>query len=126
MIDHDYLNKLNPEELRWLSNFNEEYISGNFKHGGKILHRTKKERKKCYDRNNSRNRDTLTIAKATGHIQEGEKGMKEAQRESDIPANPEHTENVMLDFIDLKPRMLRRLKKMEQPLRRLKKTNKSR
>jgi hypothetical protein len=66
LIDQDYLDKLSPEELKWLNQFNREYVSASLdsENPRKNLHRNKKLRKSCYDQNNSRNRDVLTRAKA--------------------------------------------------------------
>lgn len=63
---HSYMHKLNEKEKAWLNKFAEEYINASF--GPKPLHKTKALRKACYDSNNARNRDILTIAKATGKI----------------------------------------------------------
>jgi hypothetical protein len=62
LLDYDYLSQLNEEELEWLNKFTEEYVhaSLNTKNPRKNLHRTKKMRIDCYNRNNSRNRDVLT------------------------------------------------------------------
>lgn len=65
-IDYDYVDKLSDKEKEWLNTFTEEYTNANFNHGKKILHKTKALKKSCYDRNNSRNRDVLTRAKAAG------------------------------------------------------------
>lgn len=70
LIDHDYIDKLSHEEKKFLSNFNEEYIGGNFKHSGKILHRTKEEKRKCYGRNNARNRDLFSHHSTRGWMAE--------------------------------------------------------
>jgi hypothetical protein len=69
-MDCDYANKLNNEEKRFLSNFNEEYYGGNFNHPGKQLHKTKAMKKDCYDRNNARNRDAFGILKIRGSLLE--------------------------------------------------------
>lgn len=63
LIDYDYVNKLNDKEKDFLNKFSEEFINASFSAKGKPLHRTKKMRKDCYDRNNARNRDILTKAK---------------------------------------------------------------
>jgi hypothetical protein len=79
LIDYDYLNKLSPEEKEWLNKFSEEYNSASFKkskkgnYSTKNLHRTKKLRKECYDRNNSRNRDIFSITKANDMLKEADK-----------------------------------------------------
>lgn len=69
LIDYDYLNKLSPEELEFLDKFTAETINASL--DSKILKnnlyaRTKKKKKECFDANNGRNRDILTIAKAQG------------------------------------------------------------
>jgi hypothetical protein len=64
IIDHDYIEQLSDEEKEWLSNFNEEYISGNFSKGDKF-HPTKEEKRECYTRNNARNRCIFSISNAT-------------------------------------------------------------
>lgn len=61
----DYIDKLSDKEKQWLNTFCEEYNNANFNHGQKILHKTKNLKKNCYDRNNARNRDILTRAKAS-------------------------------------------------------------
>lgn len=66
LTDFDYLHKLNDKEKEFMNSFLEESVNANFNHSGKILHNTKKLRKACYDRNNSRNRDILSRAKASG------------------------------------------------------------
>jgi hypothetical protein len=66
LVDYDYVGKLSPKQKEWLNNFTEEYVHANMKHKGKKLHTTKKMKKDCYDRNNSRNRCILTRNKACG------------------------------------------------------------
>jgi len=55
-----------------LNKFNKETISASFdtENPRKNLHKTKKLRKECYDRNNARNRDILTRAKASNQVDE--------------------------------------------------------
>lgn len=64
-IDLDYLDKLTEEEKAWLNKFMEEYINASFNHKG-VIQKSSKHKKDSYDRNNARNRDTLTLAKAKG------------------------------------------------------------
>lgn len=68
LIDYDYVDQLSDEEKEWLNKFTEEYVNANLdsKNSKKNLHKSKKLKKDCYDRNNSRNRDILTRAKAQG------------------------------------------------------------
>lgn len=102
LIDQDYINKLSEEEKQWLSNFNEEYISGNFNHKGKRLHRKKKERLECYGRNNSRNRDMFTLLRTVGWMS-GESSVDLASAaETKQRDNPGAVENAVIDLIDLK------------------------
>lgn len=67
-LDYDYVEKLSEDEKDWLNRFSEEYINANFNHPGKVLHKTKKLKKDCYDKNNSRNRDIFTKSKAAGQL----------------------------------------------------------
>lgn len=103
-IDHDYLDKLSDKEKEWLSNFNEEYLSGNFNHKGKKFHKTKKEKRDCYNRNNARNRDLFTIARTWGWVV----GAENAELESAIDnartetMNPESQENAVIDLLDIR------------------------
>lgn len=66
LIDYDYINKLSEEEKEWLNAFTEEYVNANMNHDGKKIHNTKKLKRDCYNRNNSRNRCIWTKAKASG------------------------------------------------------------
>lgn len=68
----DYIKKLPDAELKYLNQFMAEYVSGAFKkdeagdYSKENLHKTVEERRKCYTRNNTRNRCGLTISNATG------------------------------------------------------------
>lgn len=95
LIESDYIDKLSEKEKAWLNKFNEEYVNSslNTKEPRKNLHRTKKLRKDCYDRNNSRNRDILTRAKASGT------GiyLEDLKREDRLTSNPE---NKLIEELD--------------------------
>ncbi len=64
----EYVNQLNEKEKEWLNNFNEEYLSANFNHPGKQLHKSKKKKREIYGMNNARNRDALAVAKARNSV----------------------------------------------------------
>lgn len=70
LLDQDYLNKLSQKELNWLNKFNKEEINASFdsEKPKRNLNKSKASRKKCYDRNNARNRDILTRAKASNNL----------------------------------------------------------
>lgn len=70
LIDYDYIDKLDNKQKAWLDKFTKEYVNASLdsKTPKKNLHNTKELKKDCYDRNNSRNRDILTRAKASGSI----------------------------------------------------------
>lgn len=69
LIDYDYVDKLSEEEKAWLNKFTEEYVNAslNTEDLDKNLHNTEELKKDCYRRNNARNRDILTKAKASGN-----------------------------------------------------------
>lgn len=71
LLDQDYYDKLSPKEKKWINKFNKESISASFDEKGN-LHKTKKLKKSCYDRNNARNRDILTRAKASNQLSDYE------------------------------------------------------
>lgn len=71
-LEIDYLHKIKdkPEVMAWLNQFTEEHVIANFgkkddpKAIEKLLDKSPEHRKACYDRNNARNRDELSRAKA--------------------------------------------------------------
>lgn len=69
LIDYDYINKLSEEDKKWLNKFTEEYVNAslNAENLTENFHNTKELKKDCYRRNNARNRDILTRAKASGN-----------------------------------------------------------
>lgn len=69
-MDQDYLHKLSKKDLAWLNKFNKEEVSASFdsKNPRKNFNKSKASRKRCYDRNNARNRDILTRAKASNQL----------------------------------------------------------
>lgn len=74
LYDQDYISKLSPSERDWLNKFNREYVSGTLNRDNpkKNLHNNRKLIKDCDDRNNSRNRDVLTRAKASHQLDDYE------------------------------------------------------
>lgn len=66
LIDYDYIDKLNEKEKAWLNKFTEEYVHDNLDRENlrKNLHRNKRLKKDCDDRNNARNRCVMTRDKA--------------------------------------------------------------
>lgn len=66
--DIDYIDKLNDKDKQWLHAFNEEWINAKLDHHGKKFHKTKKARKIIYDKNNARNRDIFSKAKASNNL----------------------------------------------------------
>ena len=89
-----YVDQLNDKEKAFLNSFISEYVNADFRHEGKILHKSKKAKKKCYDRNNARNRDIFTKARATGNT----------VSLTSLNEKDESVENVdnVIDVIDLK------------------------
>lgn len=105
LIDYDYLGKLSEEEKEWLNKFSEEYNSGSFKkteagnYSTKNLHRSKKLRKDCYDRTNSRNRDVFSITKANDMLKDADKLNFHLEEKSYRDAG--QVENDIIEIIDL-------------------------
>jgi hypothetical protein len=63
--DYDYLDKLSFSEKKWLNDFTDEWVNAAVSDKNKPRFHTKKEdKKKCYDRNNARNRDIMSHARA--------------------------------------------------------------
>jgi hypothetical protein len=62
-----YANKLSPKDKEWLNKFVEEEINADFRHNRK-LNKTKASRRIIYTRNNARNRDVFSRAKAQGKL----------------------------------------------------------
>lgn len=69
LIDYDYIGKLNEEEKKWLNQFTEEYVNASLdsENVENNFHNTQELKRDCYRRNNARNRDILTRAKASGN-----------------------------------------------------------
>lgn len=100
-FDYDYIDKLNPEEKEWLSKFTEEYLGARLNGEGKKLHKNKRLRKDCFDRNNARNRDIFSIAQATGSLDRPEtltKVIEDGQNSAQIHS----FEDNVIDILDKK------------------------
>jgi len=63
--DIDYAHKLDPETQDWLSRFMQEDLGARLNHPGKKIYKKKQDKLDCYKRNNKRNFDMFSIAKAT-------------------------------------------------------------
>lgn len=91
-VDQDYHQKLSESEKVWLSKFNDEYYGGSVrKDDPTAIHNSPELRRDCYSRNNSINRDQMSIAVAMGVLESdvasfhNEDGEQETSRISLIP-----------------------------------------
>jgi hypothetical protein len=100
-LDQDYIDKLSPEEKKWLSNFNEEWLGANFNHGGEILHKKKEEKREIYNRNNSRNRDIIGQMNAQNKLIASDK-IKDMLEKEELNQNvkPDAVEDALITLID--------------------------
>jgi hypothetical protein len=65
----DYLDKLTEAEKAWLNKFNGEFVNASFAEGNKKnLHKSRSQKKACYNSNNARNRCILTRQQAQGQF----------------------------------------------------------
>jgi hypothetical protein len=101
-LDCDYADKLSAEERKYLSDFTDEYLSGNFSHSGPKIHTSENweeindMRLECYDRNNARNRCILSEAKALGRTAE-----LDAVEVDKMQRGTEHNaEDIIIDRLD--------------------------
>ncbi len=112
---------------RWLSNFNEEYVSANFQHKGKRIHPKKMEtklvestgkkrkvdvfKKDCEDRNNWRNNDSYAITSSNDMLK-GEAKISSGVNNV-LSTNNKEVENTLIKIIDLKDKQ-KRLNKLNE------------
>lgn len=109
-IDMDYLDQLSEEELQWMNDFMKEWnnagVSGIKDKTNKTaeesnrFHKTAKEAKECTDRNNSRNRDMYSIAKAQNMIHKEDYEIIAGWLEEKEPVSNNYTEDAMVELLD--------------------------
>jgi hypothetical protein len=68
-----YFDQLTPAEKEWMNRFVEEEVHANMNHDGPKLNKSKKDRKRVYNKNNARNRCIYTKEKAKGMLEYVEK-----------------------------------------------------
>jgi hypothetical protein len=102
-LDQDYIDKLSPEEKKWLSTFNEEWLGANFNHGEEVMHKTKEERRAIYNRNNSRHRDLISQMRAQGKLLDSDK-IHEMLEKEELNTNikADLYEDILIKIIDRK------------------------
>lgn len=98
LLDFDYIGKLSEKEKDFLNKFAEEYIHGSFEHNRKDLHKTKKSKRECYNRNNARNRDLYTISRTNGWIANVDASANEIENQQ----FRDNTEDNLITLLDLK------------------------
>lgn len=100
--DIDYADQLDPESAKFMSNFMEEWLGARLNHPGKKFHKTKKEKKLCYDMNNQKQRDIYNYLKIHGTSRDI--GDKEVLKELD-KKTPVDYEDILIDAIDRKNKL---------------------
>lgn len=110
-LEVDYLNKLNDDEKAWLNQFQEEYVIANFgkkdnpEDKAKLLDKSDKHRKDCYNNNNRRNRDILINARVRGLMNRVESDAHLSHFMDTDQTNYNHTEDQINGFLDEKARL---------------------
>lgn len=107
-----YFHTLPEDAKKFMHSFVEEYVNAKFDHPGKKIHRKKEQRRAIYNRNNARNRDVLTKAKACGKYVE-----LDAPKQNKISSG-EYLEEALIAKIDyeteLQKKKLRTRKKSKK------------
>lgn len=95
--DIDYVNKLNDEEKKWLSQFMEEHLGANVnpkyherKYNKDVFHQGLEERRKCFGPNNSRIRDIYSNHRVLGTLYD----------ESSLPNDIYDPTDDIIEFLD--------------------------
>lgn len=102
-IDYDYIDKLSDKEKDLLNRFTEEHYGANFKHEGKKLFTSKKQRKICTDGNNARNRCSFGNTRAkTGLLYYDSENMSDLIESQQYTENGRNVEDAIIDYIDAK------------------------
>ena len=103
--DADYLKDLDPEARQWYEKFTGEYYGANLdfkKHTRKNLHKRKKLRKDCTDRNNRQNNDLFGVTKINGLLDNNVVYETNEEREYVHPDQKSYntTEDALIELID--------------------------
>jgi hypothetical protein len=98
-FDLDYVDQLDDKSAAWMSNFMEEWLGANLNHPGKKFHKSKKDRKKCYDMNNQKQRDIYNYLTMHGTIRDI--GDKEVIKEFE-KKTPLDYEDMLIEALDKK------------------------
>ena len=104
LLDYDYTKKLNPEDLRWLAQFTDEYVAasiqkdskGNVKSGH--IHTKPEHVKECYDANNRRNNDVYGVSRANNLTYDIDQQL--GQSDGWYITNPNYTEDSIISNMD--------------------------
>jgi hypothetical protein len=104
LVEVDYLNQLNADELKWLAQFTDEYVSASIQKdkSGRVksghIHSTKELAKDCYDMNNKRNNDVHSVTRANNLLYNIDEVLLE--KDGFYVNNPELTEDSAIKNID--------------------------
>ena len=96
-FDIDYVDQLNEKEKAWLNTFMDEHLNARMNHKGQKLHESKEKQRDIFHRNNARNRDLLSLAKATGTL-DPEEVISYAENNENKGIN--ETEDAIIEYID--------------------------
>ena len=107
LIDYDYIDKLSPEEKKWLDNFTAEFIITNFDHDGEKLITDQEEKRALWRANNHRNGDVFANTKIGGTLDygmtlENADKFKSANKKTKSLENTNQTEDYLNTLIEVK------------------------